>query len=202
MAKTVDELNLKPVRTHPEDIIKGFTDLGYNDEEIDNQFDFHKKDLGDGNAPGLNDRGQPITDDQVYEYMRSHLKDKTILPNVNESISHFEKRLGGRMPTEEEYQNWIKPKIANRVKEYRDQKMEEKLALNELKDEFGYEDLIKEAWYGKPKRSDVQVWRDRAKKYVSDVGKMWPGAKALLDYNDDNIQELIDLFGFDRRGEW
>lgn len=196
MAKTVDELNLKPVRSHPEDIVRGYTDLGYDAPDIDSEFEIHKKDLVDPDDP------REYSDNEVYDYMRQHLKDKSILPNINESISHFEKRLGGRMPTDEEYQNWIKPKIANRVKEYRDQKMDEKLALSELNDEFGYDNLIKEAWYGRPKRSDVQVWRDRAKKYVGDVGKMWPGAKTLLDYNDDNIQELIDLFGFDRRGEW
>ena len=53
-----------------------------------------------------------------------------------------------------------------------------------------------------PKRSDIQVWRDRAKKYGDSVGDVWPLAKTFNDLTDDDIQELIDVFGFDRKGEW
>ena len=67
-------------RVHPQDIVDGFRKLGYDDSDIDKQFEFHQQDLGDGNEPGMNDMGEPITDDQVYRYMRSHLKDGGILP--------------------------------------------------------------------------------------------------------------------------
>ena len=202
VAKTPEQLNLKPVRSHPEDIIKGFTDLGYDIPDIDKQFEFHKSDLNEGNEPGLNDKGEPITDEDVYGYMRSHLEDGGILPNVEESLNHYAARLG-RHPSNEEYRGWIKPKIAQRVKEYRDQKMDEKSALAELDDEFGYDDLVREAYYGHPRRSDIQVWRDRAKKYAADVGELWPGfTEHYTNLNDDDIQELIDVFGFNRKGEW
>lgn len=108
----------------------------------------------------------------------------------------------GRHPTDEEYRGWIKPRIAQRVGEYKNQGLDEKSALAELDDEFGYDDLVREAYYGRPRRSDIQVWRDRAKKYGEDVGDLWPFAKTLNDFSDDNIQELIDLFGFNRKGEW
>ena len=61
-------------RTHPNDIVKGFKDLGYNDEDIDKQFDFHRHELEDPDDP------QDIADDQVWGYMRDHLHDNLILP--------------------------------------------------------------------------------------------------------------------------
>lgn len=76
----VEQANTMVKRVHPQDIVEGFKKLGYNDVDIDRQFDFHQQDLGDGNEPGLNDVGEPITDEQVYRYMRSHLEDGGILP--------------------------------------------------------------------------------------------------------------------------
>ena len=80
--------------------------------------------------------------------------------------------------------------------------LSEKDAIAELLDAYGYEDLVKEAYYGHPKRSDIQVWKDRAKKYNNDVKGVWPWTDNLTQLNDDDIQELIDIFGFDRKGEW
>lgn len=61
-------------RIIPDDIKKGFYDLGYNDEDINNQFGYHKKELADPDDP------REITDEQVYGYMRDHLHDNGILP--------------------------------------------------------------------------------------------------------------------------
>lgn len=58
----------------PEDIKKGFYDLGYNDDEINKQFDYHKNELVDPDEP------RDILDDDVFRYMRDHLKDGLILP--------------------------------------------------------------------------------------------------------------------------
>ena len=109
----------------------------------------------------------------------------------------------GRHPSNDEYREWIKPRIADRVGEYKKQGLDEKSALAELDDEFGYDDLVREAYYGRPRRSDIQVWRDRAKKYADSVGDLWPGfVEHYTNLNDDDIQELIDVFGFNRKGEW
>lgn len=53
-----------------------------------------------------------------------------------------------------------------------------------------------------PRRSDIQVWRDRANKYAKDMKDIFPWASNLTSLNDDDVQEMIDLFGFDRKGEW
>ena len=121
---------------------------------------------------------------------------------ADETYGQFQERLQ-REPNNDEYREWLKPKIGRRVKEYRDQKLDEEKALAELMDEFGYEDLVKESYYGRPKRTDVQVWKDRANKYAKEVGSsVWPFAKNLINLNDDDVQEMIDLFGFNRKGEW
>lgn len=121
--------------------------------------------------------------------------------SVDETLEQYKTRLG-RHPTEDEYKVWLKPKIARDVQNYKSQGLDEKTALDELMDAYGYEDLVKESYYGRPKRSDIQVWKDRASKYAKDVGDMWPFAKNLTNLNDDDVQEMIDLFGFNRNGEW
>ena len=123
-------------------------------------------------------------------------------PLTPQTLDEFKTQLG-RQPTDEEYRGWIKPRIATRVDEYKKQGLDEKSALAELDDEFGYDDLVREAYYGRPKRSDIQVWKDRANKYGKEIGSsVWPFAKQLINLKDDDVQEMIDLFGFDRRGEW
>lgn len=61
-------------RKHPEDIVRGFKALGYNDDDINKQFDFHRQNLIDPDFP------REITDDQVYDYIRDHLENNGILP--------------------------------------------------------------------------------------------------------------------------
>jgi len=117
-------------------------------------------------------------------------------PLSPQTYDEFKTQLG-RHPTNDEYREWIKPRIAQRVKEYRDQNYDEKSALAELDDEFGYDDLVREAYYGRPKRSDIQVWRDRAAKTPADKFPI-----AVEELSDDQIQNIIDIFGFNRKGEW
>lgn len=121
-------------------------------------------------------------------------------PLTPQTYDEFKTQLG-RHPTEEEYKQWTKPRIAQRVKEYRDQKMDEKLALSELNDEFGYEDLINEAWYGHPRRSDLQVLKDRIAVAMKDPKKkaIAPGFETM---SDEDLQEMMSMFGFNRNGEW
>lgn len=98
----------------------------------------------------------------------------------------------GRHPTDEEYRGWIKPRISDRVKEYRNQNMDDTLALAELDDEFGYDDLVREAWYGRPKRTDAQIFRDRVK-----------GMSMFDNITDEEIADFIKRYGpLERRGEW
>ena len=113
-------------------------------------------------------------------------------PLTPQTYDEFKAQLGHH-PTDEEYRGWIKPRIASRVGEYKKQGLDEKQALAELDDEFGYEDLVREAYYGRPKRTDVQVWRDRGKNLIAD---------AFKDLSDQQIQDFINTFGFDRKGEW
>ena len=122
-------------------------------------------------------------------------------PLTPQTYDEFVTQLGHH-PSNDEYREWLKPRIATRVGEYKKQGLDEKHALAELDDEFGYDDLVREAYYGRPKRSDIQVWKDRANKYATDVAEIWPWAKNLTELNDDDIQELIDVFGFNRKGEW
>lgn len=75
MAKTGTELaNQMLKKKHPDDIVKGYTDLGYDASIVDSEFDAHKKDLIDPDDP------REYSDDEVYEYMRQHLKDGGIKP--------------------------------------------------------------------------------------------------------------------------
>lgn len=69
MIKNTDNVKI------PDDIADGFYELGYNDEDIQNQYKFHRNDLIDPDDDKLE-----ITPDRVFEYMRSHLEDKGILP--------------------------------------------------------------------------------------------------------------------------
>ena len=52
-----------------------------------------------------------------------------------------------------------------------------------------------------PRRSDIQVWRDRAKKLAENNPKdiMYKNAS---EFDDDTIKQFIDVFGFNRNGEW
>lgn len=122
-------------------------------------------------------------------------------PLTPQTYDEFVTQLGHH-PSNDEYREWIKPRIATRVDEYKKQGLDEKSALGELDDEFGYDDLVREAYYGRPRRSDIEVWKDRAKKYNESVKGVWPWTDNLTQLNDDDIQELIDVFGFNRKGEW
>ena len=70
----VDQANSMAKRVHPQDIVDGFRKLGYDDSDIDKQFEFHKQDLVDPDDP------REYSDNEVYRYMRSHLEDGGILP--------------------------------------------------------------------------------------------------------------------------
>lgn len=48
-----------------------------------------------------------------------------------------------------------------------------------------------------PRRSDIQVWRDRAMKIPVDKFPV-----AVEELSDEQVQAIIDALGFDRRGEW
>lgn len=120
-------------------------------------------------------------------------KNKPLTP---QTYDEFITKLG-RHPTDEEYRGWIKPRIATRVDEYKKQGLDEKSALAELDDEFGYDDLVREAYYGRPRRSDIQVWRDRAMNLSVDDYPI-----AVEELSDETIQKIIDAFGFNRKGEW
>lgn len=117
-------------------------------------------------------------------------------PLTPQTYDEFQTQLG-RHPTNDEYREWIKPRIATRVGEYKKQGLDEKSALAELDDEFGYDDLVREAYYGRPRRTDVQVWRDRAKNLSADAYPI-----AVEELSDQQIQKIIDAFGFNRKGEW
>ena len=69
-----DAIQKEQNRSVPDDIKKGFYDLGYDDNDINDQFGYHKKELIDPDDP------REITDEQVYGYMRDHLHDNGILP--------------------------------------------------------------------------------------------------------------------------
>lgn len=69
-----DAIQKEQNRIVPDDIKKGFYDLGYDDNDINDQFGYHKKELIDPDDP------REITDEQVYGYMRDHLHDNGILP--------------------------------------------------------------------------------------------------------------------------
>lgn len=105
--------------------------------------------------------------------------------------------LANTFKTQDEWLNHIKPIIAERVKQYKAKGLDEKSALAELDDEFAEKDLVRESYYGRPKRSDVQVWRDRAYKLSSDEFPI-----AVEELSDEQIQNLINKLGFNRNGEW
>ena len=124
---------------------------------------------------------------------------------ADEGLEDYKKRIGMKYLTEPQYKYFIGPKIAQRVKEYKEGGMDERTALAELNDEFGYKDMINEAWYGRPRRSDIEVWKDRAKKiYDMDPDNEWNYyiGKYGLEGPDEWIQKLIDVFGFNRGDEW
>ena len=115
---------------------------------------------------------------------------------TQETLDEFKARLG-RHPSNDEYREWIKPRIAKQAAAYKEKGLSEKDAIAELLDAYGYEDLVKEAYYGRPKRSDIEIWRDRLKNT-----NVEPYTKNLSNLSDEQVQQLIDAFGFDRKGEW
>lgn len=65
----------------------------------------------------------------------------------DETLDQYKKRLG-RQPTNDEYRTWLKPKIKRSYDEFVNSGYDRNHIRSELKDAYGYEDLINEAMGG------------------------------------------------------
>lgn len=108
--------------------------------------------------------------------------------------THFDFGSASKKKAIEELNNRIKGYgLSSRVGNPEDDSGNDYILFEKLKEEMPQSK--------QPRRTDIEVWRDRANKYLESLEGQFPQMNFLKDLNDDDIQEMIDLFGFDRRGE-
>ena len=110
------------------------------------------------------------------------------------SLDEYTKRKGKKLLTQDEYREFIKPKIAKTYKQYKAEGRDDDFIRKELTDAYGYEDLINEAM-GTPEYSKFQkgkfTQKDAWNKELDELSKTKPDKIDLINkmrgYDDEQI---------------